>query len=140
MGRLRAWLTTEVPQQLFAWLLTSYRRPVWLFWTAVVLPVVLLVAAMYAASTALWRGHALANLQVTARLAAEITRETLEETAALERLLGARPEFQTAVAAGDAAATVRHLEEVLALFPRVDEAFSPLLFARRAQRPRIVGC
>jgi hypothetical protein len=73
-------------------------------------------------NTALWRRQVLQNLTVTARLAAEIVDETLEETFRTERLLAAQPGFIEAVRRGDKEALGARLEQTLTLTPRVDVA------------------
>ena len=105
-----------------SWFLSAYRRPLRVLLGLIVLPMVGLFIPMQLASVSLWRRQTLHNLGVTARLAAEIVDETLEDTFRFEEMLAADPRFQDAVARRDVMQLGRRLEDVLAFTPRVELA------------------
>ena len=122
MNRAHEWLTVTVPGYFSSWLLKAYRRPLRSLLALVVLPVVAVFVGTQTVSVSLWRQQALRHLAVTARLAAEIVDETIEETLRFEGQLAAQPEFEDAVSRRDRPAMTRHLQAALAFIPRVDLA------------------
>jgi hypothetical protein len=119
---VRDWFTLTLPDLTSGWLLRAYRRPLPVLLSVVVLPLSSIFAATYIMNTALWRRQTLHNLTVTARLAAEIVNETLEETFRTERLLASHPGFIDAVRRVDKEELGKRLEQTLTLTPRVDLA------------------
>lgn len=120
---LREWVTVALPDACSSWLLRAYRRPLPVLLGFVILPLGAVFLATHLMNAALWRTQTLHNLKVTARLAAEIVDETLDETFRFERLLAAQPGFAEAVRRRDAAELAARLERTLTLTPRVDLAF-----------------
>ena len=120
---LREWITVALPDAFSSWLLRAFRRPLPVLLGLVILPLGAVFFATHVMSVALWRAQTLHNLKVTARLAAEIVDETLQETFRFERLLATQPGFAEAVRRRDAAELAKRLEHTLTLTPRVDLAF-----------------
>lgn len=124
MSAWREWVMETVPNAFSAWLLAAYRRPLLFLLTVVILPLVLVFVAAHIMNVSLWRTQTLSNLHVTARLAAEIVNETLEETFRFEQQLAADPDVQDALRRRDAATLAQHLAQAIAFAPRVDLALA----------------
>ena len=122
LSALWGWVTMTVPDTFSGWLMYAFRRPLLFLLSVVIVPLVILFVSTTMASTALWRRQSLHNLEVTARLAAEIVDETLADTFRFEQQLAAQPAFIDAVRLGNGPEASRHLQDTLAVLPRVAQA------------------
>jgi hypothetical protein len=104
---------------LAARLLQAYRKPLGFLLSLVLLPLAFVATVTYRFSVQLQEQQALQHLSVTARLAAEIVEETLQQTIQLEQLLSRRPEFRAALLAANEAALAEQLGQALTLAPRL---------------------
>jgi len=118
----RIWLTVTVPRSISAWMLRSYRRPLGLFLGLILIPLSIIIGVTYQSHTSLWRKQLLDNLQVSARLGAEIMSETFEETFGFQRMLVSSPGFAAAVVEGRSADVSGQIEKSLRFIRRVDAA------------------
>lgn len=120
MGPPRDWLSAAIPRYFSTWLLWSYRRPLGFVLALGLVPLLIILAVTYQLNVTLWRQQTLHNLGVTARLAAEIVEETLQETIRFESLLASQPAFVEAVEQRDRPELAKRLADSLLLIPRVD--------------------
>ena len=122
MRRLWQWLTIQLPEQSFAWLLAATRRPRTFIVALIVIPLTAALALTYTANVSMWRERALQYLLVTARLGAHLLEETLTDTWHFERIVTAQPAFLDAARGRHTAQLNRILKDAVELIPKVDLA------------------
>lgn len=143
MSRLRQLVSVNIPDHFRAWFLQAYRHPLPFLSGLGVLPLVLIIGLTYQVNANLWRRQTLHNLGVTARLAAEIIKETLEETLRFERMLIAQPGIGNELKTQDRARLTHRLQHALTFMPRVDRAMLLTLqgqvVAAHPNHPGLIG-
>jgi hypothetical protein len=143
IGRSRRWFDVRLTDVFSSWLLHAYRRPIGFLTGLVLLPTALIGGFAYWSSANLWREQTLHNLGVTARLAAEIIAETLDETVRFEQRVAAHPGFLEALKRRDRPHLAQYLDQALKFTPRVDLAMilSPegQVVACVPDRPELIG-
>jgi hypothetical protein len=143
MGYIREWATLTLPSLFSAWLLQAYRRPLKFLVGLVIVPLALIFLTTQLMNVALWRQQTLRNLQVTARLAAEIVEGSLGETFRFEEMIAAQPGFVEAVQRGERSTLTRQLIGSLTLIPHVDRALvtsaEGKVLATAPDQPELIG-